>query len=260
MEELNFIIDNLDIYLLVFARIAGIILMNPIISKANIPSMVRVAIVLCTSVLIAPVIEVPVEFEAGTFDFLLNFCKEIVVGFLLSYVFNVFYYMLITAGDILDTNFGLAMAKVFNPATNIQSAFSSNLLSTFFILYFFATNSHITLMSVAVSSFDILPIGFEGFSLDSAAGFAIDLFGNIFSIALKLAIPFIATEFILEVSMGILMKLIPQIHIFVIQFQLKIMLAIVLLFILAAPIAVFIDNYTIILFDEVKNALQSFTG
>lgn len=260
MEELQFIIDNLDIYMLVFARIAGIIFMNPIISKTNVPAMVKVAIVLCSSVLITPAIEIPADFEAGTFDFLLNFGKEIAVGFLLSYVFNVFYYMLITAGDFLDTNFGLAMAKVFNPATNIQSAFSSNLLSTFFILYFFATNSHLSLINVAVSSFDIVPVGFKGFDLYSASGFAIDLFGNVFSIALKLAIPFIATEFVLEVSMGILMKLIPQIHIFVIQIQLKILLAIVMLFILAGPIAVFIDNYTLMLFDEAKNALRSLTG
>lgn len=260
MEELQFIIDNLDIYLLVFARIAGIILMNPIISKTNVPSMVKVALVLCISVLIAPVIPIPNDYEAGTFDFLLNFGKEIAIGFLLSYVFNVFFYMLMTAGDFLDTNFGFAMAKVLNPATNIQSAFTSNLLSTFFVLYFFATNSHLSLINVAISSFDIVPIGFEGFALDSAASFAIDLFGNTFSLALKLAIPFIATEFVLEVSLGILMKLIPQIHVFVIQIQLKIMLAIVLLFIMSGPIAAFIDNYTLMLFDEVKNALRSLVG
>lgn len=246
--------------MLVFVRIAGIILLNPVISKTNIPAMIKVALVLCISVLITPAINIPDGFEAGTFDFLLNFGKEIVIGFLLGYVFNVFYYMLITAGDFLDTNFGLAMAKVFNPATNIQSAFSSNLLSTFFILYFFATNSHLTLMSVAISSFDIVPVGFEGFALRAASGFAIDLFGSVFSIALKLAIPFIITEFVLEVSMGILMKLIPQIHIFVIQYQLKILLAIVLMFILASPIAAFIDNYTIILYDEIKNALTSLRG
>ncbi len=260
MEELQFIIENLDVYMLVFARIAAIILMNPIISKANIPAMIRVALVLCISVLIVPVIEIPADFEPGTFDFILNFGKEIVIGFLLSYVFNVFFYMLMTTGDFLDTNFGFAMAKVFNPATNIQSAFSSNLLSTFFILYFFATNSHLALVNVAVSSFDIVPIGLKGFALNSAAGFAIDLFGNVFAVALKLAIPFIATEFVLEVSLGILMKLIPQIHVFVIQIQLKIILAIFLLFIMASPIAVFIDNYTVMLFDEAKNALRSLTG
>ncbi|MGN0612711.1 MAG: flagellar biosynthetic protein FliR [Porcipelethomonas sp.] len=260
MEELQFIIDNLDMYMLVFARIAGIFFMNPVISQKAIPAMVKAAVVLCISVLITPAISIPADFEAGTFDFLLNFGKEIIVGVLLGYVFNVFFYMLMTAGDFLDTNFGLAMAKVFDPSTNIQSAFSANLLRVFFILYFFATDSHVTLMSVAISSFDILPIGSEIFALDSAAGFAIDLFGSVFVLALKLVIPFIAAEFTLEVSMGILMKLIPQIHVFVIQYQLKILLAIVLLFILAGPIAAFLDNYTLMIFDEMKNALAALGG
>lgn len=260
MEELQFLIDNIDIYVLVFARIAGIFLLNPVISKSNIPATVRAALVLCITVLITPVIEIPVGFEAGTFDFLLNLAKEIAIGFLFGYVFNIFYYMLMSAGDLLDTNFGFAMAKVFDPATNIQSAVTSNILHLLFILYFFITDCHLTLLSVTISSFDILPIGFEGFALDSAAAYAIDLFGRIFVLAMKLAIPFIAAEFLLEISMGILMKLIPQIHVFVIDFQLRILFAIALLFILASPIAAFIDNYILMLFDELKNALISLKG
>ena len=68
-------------------------------------------------------------YDSGAIDFLLYFGKEIFIGFLLGYVFNVFYYMLITAGDILDMNFGFAMAKIFDPATNIQSAFTANILN-----------------------------------------------------------------------------------------------------------------------------------
>ena len=257
MEELKFLVDNIDIYLLVFARIAGILLLNPIISRNNIPARVRIGLTLCLSVLITPAIQVPADYQPQTLGFLLDFMKEAAVGFLLGYVFNVFFYMLMTAGDFMDTNFGLAMAKVFDPATNIQSAFSANLLNILFIMYFFATNSHLTLMSAAISSFDIVPVSAEHFALDKAAYFAVDLFGNVFSLAMKLAIPFIAAEFVMEISMGILMKLIPQIHVFVIQYQLKIMLAIILLYVLSGAIAAYIDNYTIILFDNVKEALYA---
>lgn len=257
MNSLNFIAENIDIYVLVFARLAGIVFMNPILSKSTIPTALKTGIVLCTTALITPVIPIPEGYTSGSFDFLLSFGKEIFVGFLLGYVFNIFYYMLMTAGDVLDTNFGFAMAKVFDPATSIQSAFTSNLMNALFILYFFATDSHLTLISVAVSSFDFVPVGLNGFSVMSAATFAIDLFSSTFALAMKLAIPFIAAEFILEVSMGILMKLIPQIHVFVIEFQLKILLAIVMLMIMANPIAVFIDNYISLIFDNMKGALES---
>jgi flagellar biosynthetic protein FliR len=147
--------------------------------------------------------------------------------------------MLLTAGDILDMTFGFAMAKVFDPGTNIQAAFTANILNVLFILYFFATNGHLVLIQVAVSSYDLFNVGAEGFSLFSASEFAISLFGSVFELAMKLTFPFVAVEFILEFSLGILMKLIPQIHVFVIQLQLKIILAILLLFLFAGPISVF---------------------
>ncbi len=260
MGEFEFIVDNIDIYLLVFARIAGIFFMNPIMSRTNIPAMVKAGVVLCVSVLITPAIEIPADMEAGTIDFLLSFGKEIVIGVLMGYVFNLYYYMLMTAGDILDTNFGLAMAKVFDPGTNIQSAFTERLLTWLFTMYFFAVNGHLTLMSSAVSTFDIIPVGADTFLLDKGASYAISLFSDVFSLALKLAVPFIATEFVLEISMGILMKLIPQITIFVIQYQLKILLSIILLFIMSGPIAAFIDNYIVMVFDSMRGAVEALSG
>lgn len=260
MGELSLILNNIDLYMLVFARMAGIILFNPLLSRNSIPAALRTAIAFGVTILITPMVPIPAGYDSGAIDFLLYFGKEIFIGFLLGYVFNVFYYMLITAGDILDMNFGFAMAKIFDPATNIQSAFTANILNLLFILYFFATNSHLVLIELAVSSYDLFSVGAGGLSLLSAAEFAVDIFGAVFGLALRLAIPFIAVEFILEISMGILMKLIPQIHVFVIEFQFKILLAILLLYVLANPISVFIDNYILIIFDYMHDALQAASG
>jgi flagellar biosynthetic protein FliR len=71
----------------------------------------------------------------------------------------------------------------------------------------------------------------------------ITLFESVFSLAFRLALPFIAAEFVVEVAMGILMKLIPQVHVFVVNIQFKLLLGIFLLFAFSQPIADFIDNY-----------------
>ncbi len=260
MGELNLVLTNIDLYMLVFARMAGIILFNPLLSRNTIPAMLRTAIAGAITILITPMLSAPDNYSTGMLDFLLYFGKEIFIGFLLGYVFNIFYFMLITAGDILDMSFGFAMAKVFDPATNIQSAFTANIMNLLFILYFFATDSHLILIGIAVESYDLFSIGVGGLSLLSACEFAVNIFGSAFGLAMKLAFPFMAVEFILEVSMGILMKLIPQIHVFVIEFQFKIMLAIIMLFTLANPISVFINNYILIMFDYIHQALQAAAG
>ena len=66
-----------------------------------------------------------------------------------------------------------------------------------------------------------------------------------------------AAEFVLEVSMGLLMKLIPQIHVFVIEMQGKIFLAIIMLMAMAVPITNFVDNYITEMFRSVQDALKA---
>ena len=85
------------------------------------------------------------------------------------------------------------------------------------------------------------------------------MFIEAFSLALRLALPFIAVEFVLEVSLGILMKLIPQIHVFVINFQFKVLLSLVMLLAFAAPLSSFLDNYMNYMFECVQKVLWTFT-
>lgn len=260
MGELRLVLTDIEIYILVFARIAGAVIFNPIFSRSNIPSTVRTVIAFGVTILLTPMLSAPEGYADGSLDFLLCFGKEIFIGILLGYVFNIFYYMLMAAGDILDTTFGFAMARVFDPGSNVQAAFTSHMFNLLFILYFFVTNSHLQLIETAVGSYTLFPIGGGGLSLLSAAEFAVSLFGGAFGLAMKLAFPFIVVEFILEISMGILMKLIPQIHIFIIHVQFKILFAMIMLFLLANPISGFIDNYILIMFDSLNDALRAAAG
>lgn len=77
--------------------------------------------------------------------------------------------------------------------------------------------------------------------------------------ALRLTLPFIAAEFVLELSMGVLMKLIPQIHVFVINIQFKLLLGILLLLAFSSPIASFVDNYMRIMWENLQRAFLALT-
>lgn len=257
MAGLNIFIDNLHIYMLVFVRIAAIILLNPLFSRTNVLASVKLALVLGCTILIAPNLAVP-NIDTDIVSYVLAIGKEFFVGFTLSYVFNIFFYMLMTAADIMDNQLGWSMAKIMNPQTNIQSGISGNILNLVFILYFFVTNSHLVLIKTAAYSYQLIPVGAGNIIIENMPGFIIALFTSVFSLALRLALPFIAAEFILEICMGILMKLIPQIHVFVIYMQGTILLGIILLLIMAGSITAFIDNYIVDMFKAMQNALLTF--
>ena len=80
------------------------------------------------------------------------------------------------------------------------------------------------------------------FSLTKLIPYLLDLFITVFMLVIKLALPMIVAAFTLEIAMGILMKLIPQIHVFVINIQLKVLLGIVLLLIMIQPISHVLDQ------------------
>lgn len=257
MTELNVAIENIYMYVLVFIRLTAIIAFNPVFSRNNIPSIVRTGIIFFSTIILTPAIPIPSGYEGNSFELIGGAIREIAVGWLLGYVFNIFFYMLIMVSDILDMQFGLSMAKVMDPGTNVQSAFTGNLINLLFMAYFFVTNTHLALIKLAVCSYDLIPAGAAEINFDAAISFGIDIFTAAFSIAMRLALPFVAVELILEIGMGILMKLIPQIHIFVINMQFKILLAIVALFIMAKPITVFMENYIIIIIEGMNDALKA---
>lgn len=257
MTELSIAIDNIYVYILVFVRLAGIIAFNPIMTRKNVPAMTRTGLIFFATVLLAPLVPIPAGFADNSFDLVFCIVREIAVGWLMGYIFTIFFYMLSFVGDLLDMQFGLSMAKVMDPGTGVQSAFTGNLINLIFMAYFFVTNSHLVLIKAAVNSYDLIPVGAAEINIYAAASFGIDFFTEAFSLAIRLAFPFVAAEFVLEIGMGILMKLIPQIHIFVINMQFKILLAIIILFAMAKPITVFIENYIIVMFDYMSEALKA---
>lgn len=257
---INIIIDNLYVYILVFVRIAGIIFFNPVMSRNNIPRMARVSLVLLSSIIIAPVTTVSSDFSADRISLVISIGKELFIGFILAYVFNVFYYMIFTAGEIMDMQFGFSMAKVMDPGSNVQAAITGNLFNIFFIGYIFATNTHALLIRLTVYTYDVIPVGAGNLVIDKLPEFVFEMFCTVFTLAMHLAFPFVAVELVVEMCLGIMMKLIPQIHVFVINMQLKILISIVMIYMLANPIAGFIDNYTSLMFEYMQNVLYTITG
>lgn len=256
MAELNVNFDNLHLYIFVFVRMAAIIVLNPVFSRQSIPAVAKTGLIALLTIIITPYIEVP-ALTTTMIDFLICIAKEFFIGFLLTFVFNIYYYMLMFAADLMDTQFGLSMAKMMNPQTNIQSATTGNLLNVVFMLYFFVTSSHLVLIGTAVGSYEAVPAGLTAIDIMGSCTFVIELFSSVFVLALRLALPYVAAEFVLELCLGLLMKLVPQIHAFVIHMQGKIILGLILLLALSIPMTNFIDNYITKMLGSMNQALGS---
>ena len=254
---MNIQFEGLQLFLIVFVRMTAMISLNPLLARRNVPPQVRMGFVFFLTVLIAPTL--PAMAQIDTFGMLFVMIREVFIGAIFGVVFQMFYYMLFFVGDFLDTEFGMSMAKVFDPGTNIQMSVTGNFLTIFFILYIFLTDSHLILLQLFARSFVAIPTG-SSIAISAVTEYCIQLFIAIFSLSIRLVLPFAVAEFTLEVAMGVLMKIIPQIHIFVINFQLKLLLGMIMLILCAPIIGSFIDNYVIVLFENLQRSMSIMAG
>lgn len=256
MATLGISIEDLHIYIFVFIRLAAIILFNPVFSRARMPGGVKTGLIMCLTIIVTPLVPF-YSYDGSVLGFMLSVMGEFFIGFLLGFVFNVYYYMLMFAADIMDTQLGFSMAKTMDPLTNIQSATMGNFFNIMFMLYFFVTNCHLILINMAVNTFDVIGAGAVSLSYEGGCKFAIELFSSVFMLAIRLALPFVAAEFVLEVSLGLLMKLIPQIHVFVIQMQGKILVGLALLIAMLVPVTNYVSDYINKMFESANDAILS---
>ncbi len=233
---------SLTAAMLVFCRCAGMILFNPLLSRRNLPNQFKMAIVLGLTAVMTPTVMGGMPVGMSSFELVFSMAMELLTGFTCGVVFQMFYYMLFMVGDVVDMGFGLAMAKAFDPGTNLQISMSGNIFQLLFTLYFFATDSHLLFIRLIYATYDIVSVGAITFG-GEMGGFVVTLFTSTFMLAMHLALPFMATAMVMELSMGILMKLVPQINVFAIHFQLKVIVGMTLLFLFASPISEFMIEY-----------------
>lgn len=254
MDFFTVLFRSFETDLLVFARMLGIFIFNPILSRRNIPTIVKATVtVFITYIAILVVQPEPVDTGIRTGIYLMMICRETVIGLIFGFITDLFFYTVQVAGEVMDMQSGLGMAKVFDPESNVQMSVMGSFISFMMYLYFFATNSHLTLIRLFVMSYDVIPIGSGGFNPD--LGYvAASYFSVVLALVIKLAMPIMAAEFILEFCMGLLMKSVPQIQIMVVNIQLKVAFGFAMLFLTAVPLSEYIDGYL----DKWLAALESF--
>ena len=142
----------------------------------------------------------------------------------------------------MDTQAGLGMAKVFDPESRIQMSVMGSFVSFMMYLYFFVTNAHLTYIKLFVMSFDIVPLGVGGFNSNLGI-IIVEYFSVVLTLVMKIAMPIVVSQMILQFCVGVLMKSVPQIQIMVVNIQMKVGFGFLILYFVAVPMSNFIDKF-----------------
>ncbi len=260
MSEIWTIIQtNFIVLIMVLARVTGIFSFNPIFSRRGVPNVAKAG----ASFVLALVMTIAGDYSyyripAGLLPFVFDFAKELLVGAILGLFTNLMIQAFGLAGDVVDMQIGLSMGKAYDP-TYGNAGVTTQFYSHWFMLYFFSVGAHESYIRLFAASYEHIPLGFTTFNLNMLYVLP-RFFQSVLELGLKLSMPIIITELVTEFCVGVLMKAVPTIHVFVLNIQLKMLVGFVVLAASCGVVGEFIDMLTAKIFENLNSIVENFTN
>jgi flagellar biosynthesis protein FliR len=236
----------------------GVIFFNPIFGRSSIPVLVKIGLSLGIAFNVAYGLTDINVADYTTIDLLISMVREFAVGYAIGFIMQLFLSVFHIGGELMDLQLGFSMAQMYDPSTNSQVSVTGNVLTIMYVLLFFITNSHLSLLAIAARSYNVVPIGLGGVS-GKIGIYIIELFGYILVYAVQLSLPIIVTEILVEVAVGILMRVVPNINVFVVNMQIKVMVGLIVLLTIIPVLVTFIGKLNMIMLDRMGDVLKYFT-
>lgn len=240
---------DIEFFLLILVRIASFMVTAPIFSFASTtPNRFKIGFAVAISLLLFPIVPKETIIYETIWQYAAIIIKETAVGISIGLMANICMNILNFAGRIIDTEIGFAMASLFDPATRNQVSVTGNLYTYFVMFLLIVTNMYQYIIRAVVDSYELIPVAGAKFSAGKLMTILIQYITDSFIIAFRIVLPFFTVIFLLNVILGILAKIAPQMNMFVVGMQLKV-LAGFLVMVMTAMLLPSVANF---IFNEIK--------
>jgi flagellar biosynthetic protein FliR len=238
MDLAAFGIQQIEIFVLVLARTAGIFTMTPIFGAGQVPVQVRLGVAIALAMVFMPLCNPSTHtlLAVDVLPMVLLIAKETLVGLIIGFVTTLVFAAIQSAGDYIDLTAGFSFATMFDPATGTQTALAGRFHHLLAGMLFFAINAHHIFLSGVADSFRLIPVGQMSLNPLVATG-AVNLFVGLFAIAIRIAAPVVAAVFLADVALAVISRAMPQMNTLMAGLPLKLGVGLVGMLI-ALPVAI----------------------
>lgn len=251
---MTFTLQGFEVFLLILVRITAFIYVAPFFSLRNVPQKVKVGFSLFFSLILFQIVPGQIQYDS-VFQFAALIISELMVGLIIGLFTNICYYILNFAGSMMDMDIGFSMVNQLDPATNIQSTITTNYYSYIVMLMLLVTRLYQYLVRAVADTFKLIPLGTATFRPDLYL-IMVKFIKEYFIIGFRIVLPVFAGILIVNSMLAILVKIAPQMNMFVIGIQLKILVGLFILFLLVG----FTPTVSEFIFDEMIGMMKIAIG
>ena len=254
MIEYTFSLANFEILILILVRISCFISIAPFYGTKNVPARVKIALSVFVAFLVYGFVDKTAIEYTGLLGYAVIVLKEGIAGLLIGLGASICNSIILFAGNIIDMDIGLSMATEFDPTTNSQVTITGNLYNYFILLLLIATNMYQVILRAVVDSFAVVPVNGQVFAWDSLLISMTKFMTDLFVIGFRIFLPVFACIMVLNCILGIMVKVSPQMNMFSVGMQMKIMVGFAVLFLTVSLLPGIAD----FIFTEMRKIMVSF--
>lgn len=228
----------------VFARLLGFFRMAPVFNRKEIPSMVKIALILLMTIILTPIIKPDVTVIQSSFG--LSIVLNIVVGAMIGYMAQLILLAVDAGADMINMQMGLSSAMVLDPTTSSQVSIIGKCFSLLGLLLFIHLGGIYWLIQALIRSIEIFPLGATSIPLDKLVNmdYLIQMSSNVLYMGLQIAAPVLLATLGQDIILGVISKTAPQVNVFQLSFLFKPILgAAILIWILPMLVNVITDYF-----------------
>ncbi|MFH8134858.1 flagellar biosynthetic protein FliR [Pantoea osteomyelitidis] len=233
-------------------RMLALIATAPVLSERTVSNRVKIGLAVMITWLMMPLLP-PVEvtlFSPAGFWLLI---QQMLIGIALGLTMQFAFAAVRTAGEIIGLQMGLSFATFFDPGSRLNMPVLARFLDMLAMLLFLSFDGHLWLISMLADSFHMMPV--SGAPLNANAFMAlVKAAGLIFLNGMMLALPLIVLLLTLNLALGLLNRVSPQLSVFAIGFPVTLTVGILSLGMMMPLLAPFCEH----LFGEVFDLLARF--
>ena len=242
------LVENSQLYFLIFARVFALISIAPLLSSTAFPGVIRITLALFTAIAVFPEVQsagYPIPDTGLAYVFLV--IGEIGIGLLSGFFLQLIFTSFLVAGQFFSMQMGFGASVVFDPLAQIQIPIMGQMLNNFAMFVFLAAGGFYKVFLTGVyRSFQSLNAYTLMTQKEHLFTMSLTGLGKLFEHALIIAMPILGTLFLISVSTGLLAKAAPQMNLLMMGFPIAILTAYVIIFLslpfLIGKFSVIIDN------------------
>lgn len=250
---MQFTVEYLEIILLILVRMASMVATAPFFNLTNIPVKVKVGLSFFLSMIALQFVDYTTVEYIGILGYAILVLQESITGVIIGISSAFCLYILNFSGHMIDMEIGFSMAMEFDPTTNVQSTISANLFSQLFLVLFVVSDMHYFLIDTIYDSYQLIPIGGASVKGNFLA-VILTYITDYFIIGFRIVLPVFSCILVINIVLGILAKVAPQMNMFVIGMQLKVFVGLFLVFLVMG----LMPNVTDFLFTEMQKVTKLF--